>query len=286
MDLTFRYNDYYSQKEVSIMKKLTILMIAPIILIVLAAVFAKTSFGQSPSRVFSLPENAKSVAENVYYLGHAKDVNGHDVEAYAFVHRKDAQVKPVKPPRGGGPSCYGYLANGAKWKTVEDYIVDPTNTRGLSGSFVESNLDYDIGKWEAAAAKNILGNKIPGVVDGADTVSPDNKNEVLFADIADSNAIAVTIVWGYFSGPPQLRELVEWDQVYDDVDYDWSSSGEVGKMDFENIVTHELGHTFGMGDLYDTTCSDVTMYGYANYGETKKQSLEQPDIVGVQNLYK
>jgi len=119
----------------------------------------------------------------------------------------------------------------------------------------------------------------------ADETAPDGKNEVLFADIDSPDAIAVTIIWGIFSGPTYKRKIVEWDQVYDDVDFNWSSSGEAGKMDFENIATHELGHSMGMGDLYKSYCSEQTMYVYADYGETKKQTLEAGDITGINILY-
>jgi len=74
-------------------------------------------------------------------------------------------------------------------------------------------------------------------------------------------------------------------QVYDDVDFDWSASGETGKMDFENIATHELGHSVGLGDLYQSACAEQTMYGYAGFGETKKQTLEAGDIAGAVKLY-
>lgn len=96
---------------------------------------------------------------------------------------------------------------------------------------------------------------------------------------------AMAVVWGIFSGPPSFRELVEWDQIYDDVDFDWSSDGEANKMDFENIATHELGHSVGLADLYEGACSEETMYGYASYGEIKKRSLEAGDIIGVKKLY-
>ena len=56
-------------------------------------------------------------------------------------------------------------------------------------------------------------------------------------------------------------------------------------MDFENIVTHEHGHVFGLDDLYTSTCSEETMYGYATEGETKKRTLESGDIMGIQRLY-
>jgi len=57
-------------------------------------------------------------------------------------------------------------------------------------------------------------------------------------------------------------------------------------MDFENIATHELGHSVGLDDLYDERSSEQTMYGYASYGETKKRTLEDGDINGVYQLYK
>jgi len=117
------------------------------------------------------------------------------------------------------------------------------------------------------------------------TASPDNMNEVYFADVSDANAIAVTIVWGIFGGKPANRELVEWDQVYDDIDFDWSASGEADKMDFESIATHELGHSVGLDDLYELSCDQETMYGYAGEGEINKRDLEAGDIAGVNKLY-
>lgn len=232
----------------------------------------------------------------VISLGTAVDpASGKVVEGYAFVHPKNA---PAKPPWAGGNSgatkCYGFLARGAKWKTIEPWLVNPSNSRGLTGNFVLNNLGDDIVKWEDAAdgtvggggSIDILGNGSSTLATlVADTISPDGSNEVYFADISSSNAIAVTIIWGIFGGPSAGRELVEWDQIYDDVDFDWSSSGEGGKMDFENIATHELGHSVGLDDLYDSNCSEQTMYGYASYGETKKQTLESGDIAGISTLY-
>ena len=74
--------------------------------------------------------------------------------------------------------------------------------------------------------------------------------------------------------------------VLNDVDYACSATGEATKMDLDNIVTHELCHAVGMGDLYDSACGEETMYGYATYGETKKQTLNAGDIAGISKLYK
>ena len=55
-------------------------------------------------------------------------------------------------------------------------------------------------------------------------------------------------------------------------------------MDFDNIATHELGHSVGMADLYNT-CTDETMYGYSTAGEIKKRDLNIGDINGINSLY-
>lgn len=269
-------------------------------LFLLVSVFKNTSKAEKSSsklekkRSFALPNTAVPLDNNLYYLGKAKDKDGKEVEGYAIIHYKKEKAKGGGSARTKPTQCYGFLADGAKWKTVEPWVVNPLNTRGLMESFVFDNLTADIVKWEDAtdgvvgngSGVNILGDgSITQNVLVADTSSPDNVNEVYFADVADSNAIAVTIIWGIFGGPPFQRALVEWDQIYDDSDYDWSSSGESAKMDFENIATHELGHSVGMKDLYTSSCVQETMYGYASNGEVNKRDLNTGDIKGINTLY-
>jgi hypothetical protein len=276
------------------------------------------TFGLVMSLVFSIglvvakkpdsiiPSHAKEVAPGLYYLG-VSNSHGKWVQGYAIVHYKKGFGKPGvvcgngvcepgenvnKCPAdcGGsadeGSDCYGFLSRGAKWKTVEPYVMNPSNIHNLSPSFLTSNMDFNIEKWEDAAGVDILGlGSSTNQVLEADMDSPDDMNEVYFGSISDAGAIAVTVVWGVFYGPPGRRELVEWDQIYDQFDYAWSDSGEQGMMDFENIATHELGHSVGMGDLYDFGCSEQTMYGYAGYGETNKRTLEAGDITGISSLY-
>lgn len=263
---------------------------------VLAVNFSSATL-ETPGTQRSLVLPPAADNSQVISLGSATDPQtGKVVEGYAIIHyKRNFTHRPNHKPGGStGSSCYTYLSNGAKWKSVEPWIVNSTNTRGLASDFVAGNLAADIAKWEDATdgvIGNGSGNNILG--DGsstsnpllADTSSPDGQNEVYFANVSSPGAIAVTIVWGIFGGPPFARELVEWDQVYDDFDFDWSSNGEAGKMDFENIATHELGHSVGMGDLYDTVCSEETMFGYADFGETKKQTLNTGDITGINKLY-
>jgi len=243
------------------------------------------------AKTVKIPATAIRVTDHIFRLGTAIDaVDGKTVEGYAILHyakqKGSAKTKPA--------TCYGFLSQGAKWKSSEPWLINPLNQSSLGADSVFNNLAGDILKWEDAAdgvignnrGTNILGNgSITDLSLTADMVSPDGKNEVYFADIEDPNTIAMTIIWGIFSGPLPGRQLVEWDQVYDDVDYPWSLTGESGKMDFDNIATHELGHSVGMADLYTSGCGEETMYGYAGYGEIKKRDLNVGDIAGINKLY-
>lgn len=267
------------------MKKIIVLAVLVFGLFVTSGVSAQSDQG------FALPRSARKVSQNTYYLGKAFDrSSGRVVEGLAIVRRKDGEAKP--PWAGGGnggsdaSSCYEFLAKGAKWKSNENWLVNPANS-GLEDSYVLSNLRSNITKWESAANFDILGD---GALTAnslvADTSSTDGANEVYF-DLLDQGTIGVTIIWGIFGGPPQGRQLVEWDQVYNTF-YSWSADASTSPtdMDFESIATHELGHSVGLGDLYTSGCADQTMYGYAGEGETNKRDLEVGDQAGISELYR
>jgi hypothetical protein len=228
-------------------------------------------------------------------LGFAID-KGKVVEGYAIVDYKSGNGKGGHPsdkgPKGGKPGSnyYQFLAKGARWKATEPepYVLDTTNHDGLSAGFVANVIAASMNTWDAEVSFDIFGSKSADTVDGPDTVAPDDKNEIMFGNISEDGVIAVTIVWGYFSGPPSLRELVEYDIVFDDADFNFGDAEEMGAavMDLQNIATHELGHAAGLADLYEDACREETMYGYASNGETKKRTLNAGDIAGIQALYK
>lgn len=240
---------------------------------------------------FKLPAHAILILENIYLLGRSGEYTG-----YAIIHKKKGYGKPPGTPgKGGGndnsdeeSDCYEFLARGAKWKNPEDYVINPKNEDLISEDKVLSIFRESVSKWEDAAAYyDIIGDgAITSDILSADLDAPDELNEVYFADIQEPGVIGVTIIWGIFGGPPRNRKLVEWDQVYDDVDFRWGTDEESDKMDLENIVIHELGHSVGLGDLYIESCSEQTMFGYSTEGETKKRTLEAGDIAGISELYK
>jgi hypothetical protein len=213
-------------------------------------------------------------------------------EKIVFVHYRKPRGKPadkpgVKPPKPTDESdCYTFLANGARWKipSASAFLVDTANKAGLSSEDIMTAVGKAAGTWAAKAGEDILPSCTAGSNLVPDEVNPDGDNEIVFGSLDESDAIAVTIVWGRFGGPPKDREIVEFDMIFDDEDFDWAVDGSSNAMDLENIATHELGHAVGLGDLYNT-CTEATMYGYSTEGETTKRSLEAGDIAGLQVLY-
>jgi len=204
-----------------------------------------------------------------------------------FIHYKKGYAKP--PWAGGGKNeskCYGFLSKGAKWKNLEPYFMNPKNDDGMPASFVESAITEGVTEWETYGG-NIFGAGSLSTGYGFNNGDLDYKNTTSFGSYPDDGVIAVANVWGYFYGPPSTRELVEWDMLFDDGDFDWSAEadGVAGKMDFLNIATHEIGHAAGMGHPSDG-CTEETMYRFAGAGEIKKRDLNAGDVAGVKELYK
>jgi len=280
------------------MKKIIVTGITLVSLSLLTIVSARSAKGQSSNRTFNLPSQAKELNPGVFDLGTSFD-KGEKVQGLAILHPKPAvglNHKPNHKPGGGDTiACYTFIANGARWRETEGFYIDPVNQDGYPEASVVSDISAGMSTWESQIAFNIFGTNLGAAdVDGMDTVSTDGKNEIMFGDISEPGTIGVTVVWYTVGGPPWSRRIVEHDMMFEDPDYTWGNAGPTTEtvlgdpniMDFLNIATHELGHSAGMGDVYDASCSQETEYGYGQRGETKKRTLNTEDITGIKLLYK
>lgn len=231
--------------------------------------------------------SAQSGRTRVIALGTAID-HGRFVQGFAFVHGRPAPGRPSRPPKVD--PLYNFIAKGAKWRSVEPYVVNPANGDSASSALITGALADGIATWEAQAGVDVLGTgSATNDALQSDWVKPDDVNEVYFSSTElDSKTVAITIVWGVFSGPLDKREITEWDMVFNDaLPEAWGdATADDGYWDVPNIATHELGHAAGLGDLYSTAGTEQTMYGYASPGEIKKRTLESGDIAGIKALYR
>jgi hypothetical protein len=122
--------------------------------------------GSGPAPPFELPPQAAQVAPGTFDLGVARDVDGRAVRGFAFLHpRRGFSHRPGHGgggPGGGGGStlCFAFLASGAKWKTAEPYLLDPTNAHGISETDLATWTALGLAAWETAAGVQIFGDLV------------------------------------------------------------------------------------------------------------------------------
>jgi len=201
-----------------------------------------------------------------------------DLEKIEFIHWKKSFARPETAKGPKSPACYKLL--GVKWKTSPvSYEINPTNTQGLTDNFITSAVSNSAETWDAATSQELMNGY---TVDNAVVYGvQDYKNAIVFGNYPTAGVIAVTTIWYN----PATKAIVEFDMMFD-TDYTWGNAiVDSTKMDLQNIATHELGHGVGLADIYSSTCSAVTMYGYSDYGEIQKRTLDTPDINGLRKLY-
>ncbi|MBA7481837.1 hypothetical protein ES707_17314 [subsurface metagenome] len=229
---------------------------------------------------------------SAYLASAAPQGKGNDrvLSKVKFIHYRKGYGKPAGTPGGGKGKAkdkdegyYTYLAKGAKWKNTEVFYLNPANEDGVLEA-VNGGMD----EWETPGdtTLDIFGNVILKLSVSYDGGAYREYNTISFGTHDNPNVIAEATVWGYFGGPPSQREIVEAHILLNDDDIEWGDAyQDETLMDVQNIVTHELGHCAGMGDLYKTEATEETMYGISTEGETKKRDLYKGDINGITKLY-
>jgi len=244
------------------------------VMIVTVLVF---SVAVSASPAEKIREIRDKLEEKLEALENSPIITQHGIfEKAVFIHYAKSQNN-AKAARFD--ICYKLM--GIKWNALPvSYAINPTNPQGLNQGFVTSAISTSAETWDSATSKELFNNAY-AVDSAAQYGVQDYKNSIAFGDYPNSGVIAVTSVWyNRFT-----RQIVEFDMLFN-TRFSWGDgAADPGKMDLQNIATHELGHGVGLSDIYTSACSAVTMYGYSNYGETQKRTLEHPDITGLQRIY-
>ena len=105
-------------------------------------------------------------------------------------------------------------------------------------------------------------------------------NIVTFGPISTKGILAANAFWYYVSSGHMIDSDIKFN-----TNYPWAVNSSADAYDVQNVGTHEHGHSLCLKDLYDSTDSEKTMYGYVSRGETKKRILDPDDIEGISYLY-
>ncbi|MEM1543378.1 MAG: hypothetical protein QW795_01685 [Candidatus Bathyarchaeia archaeon] len=191
------------------------------------------------------------------------------------IERMDGRVTlNAAPPEDNSMSNSDYKLLPFRWKTTARFWINPSNKYGFSVSSVIKAINASANTWDEQTTFQVFQymgatSRSAGKYDGYNVVSWGPYRV---------GVIAVTYIW--YVGDT----IIETDTRLNTY-YRWSLTGEKGKMDVQNIMTHEFGHWCGLDDLYNDEDYWLTMYGYADYGETYKRTLGLGDIIGLQTVY-
>ena len=162
------------------------------------------------------------------------------------------------------------------------------------------------GTWVDLPSSDLGGNEIrsradftPGSMNGYNDISwidsgygySDPWSDLLqFSDYA----LAVVVTW-YSTSSGNVKER---DMYFNDVDYSWrtdSDGAQSGGFYVEDIALHEIGHVYGLKDVYNPGQSgwqewmgsgneSLTMYGYSSWWN-EDTTLSDIDILAVADLF-
>ena len=218
---------------------------------------------------FTVPANEKSDDHRptvIVEVGEGKDTGLIKVTQIHYAKSAGKARPPATDP------CY--KLSGWKWTTPIKYTINTEDKSTFSGPIIAAASE-----WDSRTSKDLFSSPSEGPTQWSQY--NDGTNSILFGNYGTTGVIAVTRTWYNRA----TKTAVESDILFDN-DFAWgNATADSTKMDLQNIATHEIGHTLGLSDVYTTSCTAVTMYGYSRNGDTEKRTLETPDIVGLLKIY-
>jgi len=151
--------------------------------------------------------------------------------------------------------------------------------RSLTDAQIYQAITAASATWTAAAPALTFYNG------GATTAKPGKYDGVNAVGWGKLGAQVLAVAYDWYNS--RTGALTEGDIVFN-LKCRWGltdpSAGDCGGIkgyDIRNIATHEFGHWVGLDDLYSLADEDLTMYGYSDLTELKKDSLGVGDITGA-----
>jgi hypothetical protein len=212
-----------------------------------------------------------------------------------LVHRgEQAERIAVVGATSGACGDGAYTLNGPRWASAYNFYVSSSNLpsnvsfSGAESSFRKAvahivNAYNDCGRGDSVSATaNYAGrtSSSPDITDSAGCQSRDGRNELGFKRLP-SNYLAYSCRW-WSSG-----RFIEGDTAYNTY-YKWYSSKPSScswRWSIENVATHELGHTFGLSHVSESSHPKLTMSPTIYPCQNGEATLGLGDLRGLESLY-
>lgn len=224
--------------------------------------------------IYDVPGNSKMKVQ--IFVHYPKAIKMFFVKKPVFVCKLDDPGSNAIVGKIGWklPSTWSYTLNSSGV---------PASVGGKNLPTIASNA---FGQWTSAINGKVNISKTTSNTT-ANKAKYDGKNIIAWGQTSAS-ALAVTYTWYYTS----TKMVADVDTIMNKK-YSWSWTAYnssnlcavVNTYDAQNILTHELGHWYGLYDHYTDNFANNTMFGYGSTAEIKKDTLTAGDKTGVNMIY-
>jgi hypothetical protein len=146
--------------------------------------------------------------------------------------------------------------------------------------------------WDAATSQNLFSGSVTSASSGLSLTAKDGKNTIGWIPKGGALAVARTYLRGIDAKGYYIP--LESDICFN-TNYKWVTSDTAksypqisNTFDFQTVALHELGHTYGLGDLYTLPSTDPRYRDYSeimNSYNDKQRTLGKGDVAGIQAIY-
>ena len=92
-----------------------------------------------------------------------------------------------------------------------------------------------------------------------------------------SGIVAITPLTFFTTG-----QIIDADVLFNGGNFSFTTSGEAGRFDVQDVATHELGHLLG---LDHSGCAGASMYPYVDPSVILHRSLSADEVRGIESVY-
>lgn len=209
---------------------------------------------------------------------HAKEISK-DLVKEEYIHYIDSVQISDRPAQSPKDRCYRLVDK--RWFSLPiQFTLDFSSINKTDLSLIEKSVSKAAEIWNSASSRKLF-NDVLIIGNNLSYGKNDGINSISFGKLKNKKEIAKTTFW--YSR--KTKEIIDADIKFNAY-YFWGDAKNNSQvMDVQDIAAHELGHVLGLKDIYLRYCQDVTMFGYSNIGEIKKQTLESSDITAIKRLY-